>query len=172
MDSREILVDGIEQLSNWLDDALAPLASDQVNWLPDGKTTSIGFNAWHVFRTMDNVTNFVLLGKQPIWIGDGYLERFGLPRVAQGTGMTLDDARSIVINDVTLLREYGRAVSQATVEYVRTVPEDVLAQVQLVKPLGEMPRWRIVRQVLMTHGFMHLGEINLARGMLGLQFPI
>jgi hypothetical protein len=121
---------------------------------------------------MDNVTNFVLLGKQPLWITEGYLERFGLPKVAQGTGMPLDDARSIVINDPQLLREYGRVVSAATIDYVRAVPEAVLAETQLIKPLGEMPKWRVARQVLMTHGFMHLGEINLIRGMMGLQFAI
>lgn len=172
MDSRDLLVDGIQQLSEWLDDALAPLTAEQVNWLPDGKTTSIGFSAWHVYRTMDNVTNFVLSGKQPIWISAGYLERFGLPKVAQGTGMAIEDARAIVINEPALLREYGNRVCAATLDYVRTVPEATLAEVQLIKPLGEMPKWRAARQVLMTHGFMHLGEINLVRGMLGLPFAI
>ena len=42
----------------------------------------------------------------------------------------------------------------------------------LIKPLGEMPKWRVARQVIMTHGFMHLGEINALRGQLGLPFSI
>jgi len=42
----------------------------------------------------------------------------------------------------------------------------------MIRPLGEMPKWKVCRQVLMTHGFMHLGEMNLIRGILGLQFMI
>ena len=38
MDIRDILVDGIEQLSDWLDDNLDGLTLEQVNWCPDGKT--------------------------------------------------------------------------------------------------------------------------------------
>ena len=55
---------------------------------------------------------------------------------------------------------------RATVGARRTTPA------KSTKPLGEMPKWRVVRQVLMTHGFMHLGEMNVLRGMMGLQFSI
>jgi hypothetical protein len=37
-----------------------------------------------------------------------------------------------------------------------------------VKPLGEMPKIRALGQVCMTHGFTHLGEIELMRTLLGL----
>jgi hypothetical protein len=30
----------------------------------------------------------------------------------------------------------------------------------------------VIRQVIMTHGFMHLGEINAVKGQLGLGFFI
>ena len=40
MDIRDILVDGIEQLSDWLDDNVDGLTLEQVNWCPDGKTVS------------------------------------------------------------------------------------------------------------------------------------
>ena len=47
-----------------------------------------------------------------------------------------------------------------------------LEEVQMIRPLGEMPKWRVLRQVVMTHGFMHLGEMNAIKGQLGLQFAI
>jgi hypothetical protein len=172
VDIRDVLIDGIDQLAEWTDNALEGLTADQVNWLPDGKTVSIGFNAWHVMRTSDNIVNFVFQKQQPIWLRENYLERFGLPKVEQGTGMALDTARDLHVNDPGLLREYGRKVHGEVVGFVRNVSEAELAEVQMVKPLGEMPKWRIVRQVLMTHGFMHLGEINVLRGMMGLQFFI
>ncbi|MGE5594783.1 MAG: DinB family protein [Hyphomicrobiales bacterium] len=172
MDIRDILIDGIDQMTAWMDDALAPMTTDQLNWLPEGKTVSAGFNAWHVYRTADNISNFVMKKQKPIWLVQGYADRMGLPPVDQGTGMGMDDARAIRINDIAILREYGKAVREDTLALLKDFPLDELAQIQMIKPLGEMPKWRVFRQVIMTHGFMHLGEINAIKGQLGLQFSI
>lgn len=172
MDIRDLLVDDITQMFDWTDEALAPMTTEQLNWLPEGKTVSAGFNAWHVYRTADNITHFVMQRQKPIWLEQGYADRMQLPPVDQGTGMGLEDARAIRINDIATLREYGDAVAKATLDYVKDVPLEVLEEVQMIKPLGEMPKWRVFRQVIMTHGFMHLGEINAIKGQLGLQFSI
>jgi len=172
MDARDVLIDGIQQMQDWMDDALKPLTTQQLNWLPEGKTVNAGFNAWHVWRTQDNIVNFVFQQKQPIWMRDGYVERMALPKVAQGTGMSMEEARALRFEDPALLREYGAKVGVEVLAWLKDVPEATLAEVQMIKPLGEMPKWRVVRQVLMTHGFMHLGEINAIKGVLGLQFMI
>ena len=157
----------VDHLSNSSGDA-----SFQVNFLPQGQTVSIGFNAWHVIRTADNITNFVLQDrKPPVWIEKGYAYRMGLPKVDQGTGMGLEEARALTF-DGAVLREYGEQVKAATLDFIKSVPLDTLEQVQAIRPLGEMPRWRVLRQVVMTHGFMHLGEINAYKGELGISFSI
>ncbi|MCC7366564.1 MAG: DinB family protein [Dehalococcoidia bacterium] len=172
MDLRDVLVDGITQMTDWMDEALASMTTDQVNWLPEGKTTSAGFSAWHIYRTNDNIVNFVMKKQKPLWMTEGWAERMGLPPVEQGTGMSLDVARGIVINDVANLREYGKVVTADTLDFVKNVDPESFGEIQAIKPLGEMPKYRIYRQILMTHGFMHLGEINLIKGMMGLQFSI
>jgi hypothetical protein len=172
MDINTILIDGIEQLYDWFDESLINLSDEQVNWLPEGKTVSIGFNAWHIFRTTDNITNFVFRKQQPIWMARDYATKFKLPAIEQGTGMGMDDARAIKIADLSLLRDYGQAVGADCIEYLKNVDDASLHEVQMVKPLGEMPRWRVFRQVVMTHGFMHLGEVNAMKGQLGLQFSM
>lgn len=172
MDIREVLIDGIRQCADWMDEAIAPLTPEQLNWLPGGKTVSIGFNAWHVLRTQDNIVNFVFQKKPPIWMAQGYVERMNLPKVEQGTGMGLEQARAITIPGADLLREYGSLVTNDVIACIQGMSDADLDEVQMIKPLGEMPKWRVVRQVLMTHGFMHLGEINALRGQLGLQFSI
>lgn len=172
MDIRDLLADGVQQLNDWTLDALKDLSLDQINEVPGGKTVSAGFNAWHIWRTMDNITNFVFQRKQPIWLERGYCEKLGLPKIEQGTGMSLEDAQAIKINDKDVLLSYGREVGTSTVEFLKAVPLETMEEVQLIKPLGEMPRWRVFRQVVMTHGFMHLGEINMYRGLKGLQFSI
>jgi hypothetical protein len=172
MDVRDVFIDGIEQANEWIDEALTGLAAGQVNWLPGGNALTIGWNAWHYYRTCDNVTNFVLKNRTPtIWIEKGYVERFGLPKVAQGTGMSLDEAQALAINDPALLLEYGHEVHGSVVEYLRNVPPETLDEIIEIKPLGVHPRGRIIRQVLMTHGFLHLGEMNTIRGILGISTP-
>ena len=172
MDIRDLLIDGIGQLNAWMDEALEPLSKEQLNWLPEGKATSAGFSAWHVIRTQDNIVNFVLQRKNPIWIEKGYVDRFGLPKVDQGTGMSLEDARGITIAEPDLLRQYNKEVGEDCIEYVKNVPLADLEEVQQIKPLGEMSRAQVLRQVVMTHGFLHLGEINFIKGVHGLEFSI
>jgi hypothetical protein len=172
MEVRDVLIDGIEQLADWLGNGIKDLSNEQVNWLPAGSTVSIGFNAWHVYRTADNITNFVCRKQPTIWMDKGFMERMALPKADQGTGMAMESARAIVINDVGTLREYGDAVLKDCMAYLKSVPEEVLNEVQMIRPLGEMPKWRVFRQVVMTHGFMHLGEINAMKGQLGLGFFI
>jgi len=170
MDARDILIDGIEQLADWLDTGIKDLTDEQVNFLPPGQTVSIGFNAWHVVRTADNITNFVMQDrKPPVWITKGYADRMGLPKVDQGTGMALEDARALRF-DNAILREYLADVKADTLGFLKVVPMETLDEVQMIKPLGEMPKSRVIRQVVMTHGFMHLGEINGIKGQLGLGF--
>ena len=170
MDIRDVLIDGTTQMNEWTDKALEGLDAGKVNWLPPGNTLSIGFNAWHIFRTQDNITNFVFKRQTPIWIEKGYVDRLGLPKIEQGTGMDMETARGLSINDVDLLREYGQVVGKDCVEFLKTVDIGSLNEIQMIKPLGEMPRWRVFRQVVMTHGFMHLGEINSLKGQQGLGF--
>jgi hypothetical protein len=172
MEVRDILVDGVTQLKEWSDDALKGLTAEQLNYLPNGRCVSIGFNAWHVYRTADNIVNFVMKKQPPIWLAQGYVDKTGLPKVEQGTGMGLEDARNIRIDDGALLLEYGNRVLDDVLDYLKDVPYATLEETQMVKPLGEMPKWRVFRQVIMTHGFMHLGEINGLRGQLGLSFSI
>ncbi len=173
MDTRDLLIDGITQLSEWMDEALNGLTAEQLNWLPDGKTTSIGFSAWHIMRTSDNIVNFVFQNRKPtIWLERGYVDRLALPKNDQGTGMPLDNARAIQISDPAVLREYGKAVAADVVAFLKGANMDDLDEIQMIKPLGEMPKINVVRQVMMTHGFMHLGEINLIRGIMGFQFSI
>lgn len=172
MQVRDVLLNGIEQMNNWMHDAVDELNIEQLNWVPEqGLALSAGFNAWHIFRTQDNLTNFVLQGrKPPLWLSQGFMERVGGPKVEQATGMPLEEARAIVINDKAALIEYGQAVAADSLAYLRTLGDEDLERPVTIRPQGEMPIWRLFREVYMTHGFMHLGEINVLRGIQGMPF--
>ncbi len=172
MDGREVLLDGIQQVVDWYDEALLSLTEEQLNYHPGGLGMSVGWNAWHWYRTVDNITHLVFKREKPLWITQAFYEKLELDPRQQGTGMPGDEAAAIKIKDADILRAYGEAVTAACLELLRSIDESVFSEMQRIDPLGEMPKWRVFRQVIMTHGFMHLGEIYAVKGQMGLQGPM
>ncbi len=149
--------------------ALGDLAPEQWYYLPMGKSNHIAWNAWHFFRTEDNIVRFILQNRRPtVWVEDGYAEKLGLHPVAQGTGMSLTDAQALRLGDTALFLDYARRVRAAEEEWLAGGHEDTYGEIILVRPLGEMPRIRALGQVCLSHGWGHLGEIDHIRALLDL----
>lgn len=134
------------------------LTAEQLNRLPTERANSIGFDIWHVARTIDNIIFFVFEREQPVWLSGGFEERLGLPRVAQGTGMTDAEAHALRITDPAPFVEYLRALTAAVVPRVAGMSMEYLAQSTTVRPWGEVPRMEQIGQVLIAHGNGHLGQ--------------
>jgi hypothetical protein len=114
------------------------------------------------------VVRYILQNRRPIvWAEGGYAEKLGLPPVAQGTGMTTQEAQALRIKDLGLFREYVKKVWASTDEYLGKVDPATLDATVTIKPLGDMPAIRAVAQVCVSHGFTHVGEIELARTLVG-----
>jgi hypothetical protein len=146
------------------------LTSEQLHQVPAGhpKANHIAWGVWHYVRTEDNVVRYILQNRRPIvWAEGGYAEKLGLPPVAQGTGMTTAEAQAMRIKDLGLFREYMTKVWASTDEYLAKVDPAALDAVVTIKPLGDMPAIRALAQVCVSHGFTHVGEIELARTLVG-----
>ncbi len=147
--------------------SIEDLSVDELNHLPHAQANSIGFDIWHVARTIDNVLFFVFDRETPLWLREGYNDRFALPKVAQGTGMSTEDARSLRFPDPALFLDYVRALRDASVPRVAAMTDEYLAEAVLLKPWGECSRSEHIGQVLIAHGNSHLGKASLARTLLG-----
>ena len=147
--------------------SIEDLSVEELNHLPHAEANSIGFDIWHVARTIDNVLCFVFDREQPIWLRDGYHDRFALPKVAQGTGMSGEDARALRFPDPALFIAYLGALREVCVPRVAAMTEAYLAETVLLKPWGERSRLEHIGQVLIAHGNSHLGKASLARTLLG-----
>ena len=146
------------------------LTPQQLHQVPAGhpKANHIAWGIWHYVRTEDNVVRYILQNRRPIvWAEGGYAEKLGLPPVAQGTGMTTAEAQAMRIKDLGLFREYMTKVWASTDEYVAKVDPAALDATVTIKPLGDMPAIRALAQVCVSHGFTHVGEIELARTLVG-----
>jgi hypothetical protein len=165
----EILRQGLGEVHRMLDTAIEDMTSDQLNYRPESGGISAFFSLWHYVRTEDNIVNFVIQRQPTVWLEGGYDERFGLHRTGQGTGMTDEEAQAVRIDDLDGWREYQSAVWQATERYLEGFDEASLASARVtIKPVGAMSLWQGLWGMCLTHGFRHVGEIEHARGLVGL----
>lgn len=145
------------------------LTPEQWHALPAPQTNHIGFIVWHYTRTEDNIVRFVLQGRPTVWMEGDWAGRLGLPpKGIQGTGMSLAEAQALRIRDPEGFKEYMRQVWAATGEFLDRVDDETLGRTFLIKPLGEMLGGRALLQVCLCHGYSHLGELTVARSLLGL----
>lgn len=162
----------LRRLHAMLDAATADLTPEQWHTVPGGNPAAnhIAFEMWHYARTEDNIVRFILQQRRPtVWMDGGWAARLGLPPVAQGTGMAAADAQAMRITDLGAFRQYVRDVYASTDEWLANPDASTFDAPVQVKPLGEMPAIRALGQVCMTHGFTHLGEIELIRTLMGLR---
>ena len=160
---------GLRQLHGSYRDAIGDLSLDQLHWRANDHGCPIAFILWHYFRTEDNVIQFVLQRKPTVWLEKGWDKKFGLDRIAQGTGMSMEDAQALRVNSKEEFMAYMDAVAKATDEYLATLNEEALERKTTVRPLGEIRVSDAIGNMCMTHGFTHLGEIQHLRGLQGLR---
>jgi len=166
----EFLRTSLRNLHNSLDAAVKELTPEQLHWVPPGTAANhIGNTAWHYVRTEDNIVQFILQNRKPtVWIEGGYHERFGLDKVAQGTGMSTADAQALRLPPLAGWMAYQTAVWQATDAYLSSVDDAALDATVTVRPFGEIAKRQALATVCLTHGHAHFGEICVLRVLQGL----
>lgn len=168
MKTHEFIHQELRRLHGLLERGMADLSPEEWNTLPCAASNSIGWNIWHHVRTEDNIVRFILQNRRPtVWQEGGYAEALGLPPVAQGTGMTLEEAQGLQIRDVDAFRRYVGEVWASTDEFLTAPDESAFDEVITVRPLGEMPKIRALGQVCASHGFGHAGHIDILRQLMG-----
>ncbi len=169
MEVIDVMRNGLRNVHGMLDTAVDGMTADQLNFRAAEGGISAFFSLWHYVRTEDNIVNFVVQHRNTVWLEGGYDERFGLPRTAQGTGMTDEEALAVRIEDVDGWLEYQRGVWAATDAYLEGLDPASMEEVRVViKPVGEMSLWDGLWGMCLSHGYRHVGEIEFARGVQGL----
>ncbi len=159
------LVARVLQYCEW---ATTGLTREQFNSTFDGKTNSIAFDVWHIVRTIDNIVHFVFEREQPVWLRDSFHERWGLPKVDQGTGMEPGMAYGLPFPAPAEFDSYTKAVTEAVVPRIAGMSDEYLATTQYIRPWGDVPRMEAIGHGLIGHGNGHLGRASLARNLYGL----
>ena len=170
LSAAEFIRSSLTQIHRALDKAITELTPEQLHAVPGGPSgaNTIAWNVWHLARTEDNVVRFVLQNRRrPVWAEGGYAAKLSLPENAQGTGMSTADAQALRINDLALFGDYMAKVWASTEDFFATTPAEELEKTVTVKPLGDMTAVQAVGRICLTHGMGHVGEIDLARTLIG-----
>ena len=164
----EVIRDGLNDMHAMLDRAVPEMTTDQWNARPAGEGVSAFFSLWHYVRTEDNIVNWVVHRRPTVWLNGEWDQHFGLHRTSQGTGMTREEADAVQLNDVEGWLSYQQGVWVLTREWVSSLGEDDLSNEITISPVPPMTVWQALTGMLLYHGFRHVGEVEHARGLLGL----
>ena len=143
------------------------LSEEEVHFRPGEHCNSIAFDAWHIARTADNLIHFAFEREQPVWLQQGLDQAWGLPKADQGTGMSPEDAYALRFPSGEVLAKYAEDVAAAIVPRIEAMTDEYLQATTMIRPQGELPRYQIIGQVIINHGNNHIGQLNLARTILG-----
>jgi hypothetical protein len=163
-------------------DAVADLTLDQVNHHERAGVLPIAFSLMHLVNTEDFRSTAYLSDRKPLWEREAWADKVGntVPAVFRGTPMEV--AESLRFEDVNAWREYQTAVFRQTDDLLASTDDErwdeivfpALPESQyggfLHKLVGEGPvtLGDILEVVLYHHGLRHLGELEHARGLVGL----
>lgn len=161
--------------------ALDSMAPEHVNHFERDGVLPIAFSLFHITSMWD--ASFMLMtGQAPIW-NDQWQERVRMSIDDHGKHRTVDEMVHQRIGDYEEFKAYLRAVTTRTEAWLDELDPTDLDRVVIAHPLPPQiastysarvagPRGITVLDAaecwIYQHGLRHMGEIELARGLVGL----
>ncbi len=155
------------------------LNDEQLNWKPEGYSTSIGFHLWHLGRESDYLKaallqHYPLIGSDfgdanEIWAKEDLAKKWGFPAGTHetvGTGLSDEVAANLPIPKKNELLNYLRASYSAIEQFVELLDtrypnfENVDETLQ-----KQIERIRLNLLVYLTHDCRHLGMMECLKGL-------
>lgn len=168
MNAIEFIQGAIDDLNTSIIDDVKTLAREQLTWKPAPNANPIAFLFWHIMRTEDERVHG-MQGKPSIWESENLHQKLGLDPKATGTGLREPDVDSVSKIPLSELLAYADKVIKYTKEYLNSLDE---AKLDLAPDPNRptMTNATMIRRVLLSHGWWHLGEIRYLKGLQGMPF--
>jgi hypothetical protein len=161
---RELLRDAFTRLVEHVDEITDGLTDDQANYRPTPSANSIAWLIWHSARVHD-LQLAPIAGAEQVWIGDGWVDRFGLdlPPNDSGYGHGPKEVAKVQAPGA-LLAGYYHAVHELTLDFVAGVTGEDLARI--VDPNWDPPVTASARLVsIIDDCAQHLGQAAYLLGI-------
>ncbi len=183
--SNQLILDSLQRrmkaLFSLYDDAIDSMDLEHVNHFEREGVVPIAFCLFHYANVHD--ASFMLLsGQQPLW-NDEWQARVGLTINDHGKHRTVDEMVHQRIGDLDAFAEYMRAVYARTSAWLEQLDPSELERVVIPRPFPPQIATTFSARVageqgvtvldgvecwLYQHGLRHMGEIEMARGLVGL----
>jgi hypothetical protein len=162
----DMLADAFGRVQEAVHEAVEGLDAEQLTRRLDPAANSIAWLVWHLTRLQDDHVADAA-GLEQIWLGAGWVGRFGLPFDARavGYGQTSDEVGAVRIEDPKLLLEYHDAVHRQTIGYIRGLRD---ADYDRIVDRSWDPAVSLgVRLVsVIADTLMHAGQAQYVRGII------
>ena len=162
-------------------DAVATMDLSHVNHFERDGVLPIAFCLFH-YTNMQDASFMAITGEAPIW-NDEWQSRVEMAINDHGKERTVAEMVHQRIGDYDEFRAYQRQVFDRTEQWLETLAPDQLTRVIIPRPLPPVVANTYSARVagddgitvldavecwIYQHGLRHMGEIELARGMVGL----
>jgi DinB family protein len=155
------------------------LTDDQLNWKPEGYSTSIGFHLWHLARESDYLKAAILhyypgmeLGLEDdgeIWSRENLANKWSFPAEAHetvGTGLSDEVAATLPIPPRDELLEYLRNSYTVLEDFIELLDTKYSNFENLDdERTQKIQRIRLNLLVFLTHDCRHLGMMECLKGL-------
>lgn len=129
MSKADLLADEFERIRDLLYPAVNGLSDVELAYRPDDQSNSIAWLAWHLTRVQDRVVSS-LSGRDQVWTGEGWFDRFALPLDPSDTGFGHDPATVATVTAPAVhLLDYFEDVHLRTVAWVSSLDDTALSEV-------------------------------------------
>jgi hypothetical protein len=161
--------------------AVGSMELEQVNHFERDHVLPIAFSLFH-FTNMEDASFMLITGAAPLW-SDDWQERVRMAVNDHGKHLTVAEMVHQRIGDYDAFQEYQRAVFDRTEAHLAKMDPEDFARVLIKRPFPELIASTYSARVagpegvtvldgfecwLYQHGLRHMGEIELARGLVGL----
>ena len=155
------------------------LTDEQLNWKPEGYSTSIGFHLWHLARESDYLKSALLqyypgleLGiadEGEIWTSGNLAQKWNFPVEAHatvGTGLSDEIAANLPIPKKTELMLYLQSSYKVLEQFIESLDTKYATfdgiDDELTRKIHNV---RLNLMVFLTHDCRHLGMMECLKGL-------
>jgi len=164
------------------EDAVATMSGDQVNHVERVGVLPIAFSLFHFTQIEDG--SVAMLGGPAPEVSPAWMDRMGLAIADNGKARTVEEMCNQRIGDYDAFCDYQAAVFAKTEKWLESLDPDSLAEVVVRRPFpdqiastfsarvaGEegIRRLDAIECWIYQHGLRHMGEVEHARALVGLQ---
>jgi hypothetical protein len=171
MDSISLLREQLRAAHEYLDETMADVTPEQLQWIPPGRATPLGANYLHLVQTEDAIINQALQNIEPLaagaWAGKlGASEPMPTPPWEEADYMAW--SRRVQL-DMAALREYAQAVYAASDAYIATLnPDDLDKQADLSSlSMSSVTLSWVLSRYIVGHADNICGEASCLKGLQG-----